>query len=139
VARFLSGAGLAERLSGLPSAEVSFNYLGRFDVSRGSLFGSAAGVLGLSHGVDEAVPHLLELDVFAGEGGMRVDVRFRRSSLRRETVERLVDRFLTTLSDLVAACSSERVERLTESSPDLTGSEATTAELEKALNQVEFE
>jgi non-ribosomal peptide synthase protein (TIGR01720 family) len=105
VARWLGTGATAARLARLPEPEVGFNYLGRLDrdAALASIFRPAAEPSGPSRSPRGRRAHLIELEC-AVSGG-RLDCRWVYSARahRRPTVERLAERFVAALEELVEA------------------------------------
>jgi len=108
VARYLSSdAALRERLAALPPREISFNYLGRFDSIEvaEATFRSAIE----SIGPDNEKAYLLEILARVADGVLTVDWIYAAQLYEPETIERLAQRYLRNLQDLIvkAAASEE--------------------------------
>ncbi|MCP4656603.1 MAG: non-ribosomal peptide synthetase, partial [bacterium] len=95
--RYLRGDdALSRRLAALPSAEVSFNYLGQFDpvLPDSALLKPARESAGLSAGLEGQRRHLLEINAQISGGQLRLDWRYSRELHRRDTIRALADRYL---------------------------------------------
>jgi amino acid adenylation domain-containing protein/non-ribosomal peptide synthase protein (TIGR01720 family) len=107
--RYLRSDDLADHLSRLPQAEVSFNYLGQLDTDHAAAdapYTRAREHAGAPHGPENLRRHLL--DLHGSVLGGRLHVRFTYSENRhlRATVETLAERFLAALRSLVAHCAA---------------------------------
>jgi non-ribosomal peptide synthase protein (TIGR01720 family) len=97
--RYLRSDDVAERLRRLPSPEIGFNYLGRLD---GDLAGLVPGGAGRNSSPRNRRPHLLDVDAFVGDDGLRVRWTYCANVHRAATVARLADDYRAALRDLVA-------------------------------------
>ena len=102
------GHGVLRHLRGTiagPQPEVSFNYLGRFDLG-GSLYAPGGLELGLAECPDGTRPHLL--DVVGMVAGDRLEFHWIHSGAvhREETVRRLAGEFAAGLAELAAHCTA---------------------------------
>jgi amino acid adenylation domain-containing protein/non-ribosomal peptide synthase protein (TIGR01720 family) len=106
--RYLAGSETGERLAALPTPQVSFNYLGRFDavVGEGGLFAFAPEVARGAEG--EALPgrHLFQIDLLVLEDRLRVHWTYDPGRHLPETVDRLAYGFLAEIETLIAHCLS---------------------------------
>jgi len=102
------GEAVAARLAAMPQAEVSFNYLGQFDMAlpEGSGFAFARESPGPSY--SPRATRAYALDVQASVRGGRLRTRFAHGAGRFEPgeVEALAARFLSSLRALIAHCLS---------------------------------
>jgi non-ribosomal peptide synthase protein (TIGR01720 family) len=107
--RYLEGGEIAEKLRGLPRAELSFNYLGRFGdlLSSGGPFALAQGPCGAPRSPRAERRHLLEINAHISGGRLQVAWTYGERIHRRETIERLAESFLKNLRALIAHCSSD--------------------------------
>jgi amino acid adenylation domain-containing protein/non-ribosomal peptide synthase protein (TIGR01720 family) len=99
----------AARLRALPRAEVSFNYLGRFDAGTAEAagFGVAPEAIGPLHGTAGTRPYLLQLD--GSVTGERLRLQLVRGDRHRaETADRLLASVGESLRTLLAALEPGR-------------------------------
>ena len=89
-----------------PPAEVAFNYLGQVDMLLGgsTLFEVDPEPPGLPRSPRAERPHLLEINAWVRDGRLTVNWTYGERRHRRETVERLADRFLASLRALIEHC-----------------------------------
>lgn len=101
-------AGVAERLQGLPQAQVSFVYLGQFDqmISASSLFGPAPESSGPTSSAGGTRRYVLEVSSLVAEGCLQITWAYSENLHRSSTVERLANNFLEALRAIVAHCHS---------------------------------
>ncbi|MFP5263075.1 MAG: amino acid adenylation domain-containing protein [Blastocatellia bacterium] len=107
--RYMRGdAELAQKLSAMPQAEVSFLYLGQLDqvLSQDSPFSLAQESTGPSLDLLGARPHLLDVICSIVGGKLRVNWTYSLSIHERATVERLARYFIESLRSLIAHCQS---------------------------------
>ncbi|HEY6930727.1 MAG TPA: condensation domain-containing protein, partial [Thermoanaerobaculia bacterium] len=94
-------------LEALPHPEVSFNYLGRFDLfDESSPFRLAKESSGPIHSPRGLRRHLLEVQGQVSDGRLRMDWSYSENIHRRETIERVANRFMETLRNLSKHCRS---------------------------------
>ena len=100
-----------QTLAGLPSAGITFNYLGQFDQSFGAdaLFHPLDESAGLAHDPDAPLPNELSIDsqVYGGELVLRWT--FSRERFDRQTLQALADAYLAELRSLIAHCLRDDV------------------------------
>ncbi|MBW4497711.1 MAG: amino acid adenylation domain-containing protein [Oscillatoria princeps RMCB-10] len=107
--RFLSeDAEVAEKLQALPTAEVSFNYLGQFDwgMLKDSLFKPAKESVGSAHSLQEHRSHLLDVNGLVAEGQLQLDWTYSANYHQRATIEELAREYIEALRSLIAHCQS---------------------------------
>ncbi|MEM6252542.1 MAG: amino acid adenylation domain-containing protein [Cyanobacteria bacterium P01_D01_bin.156] len=102
----------AQQLHLKSPAQISFNYLGRLDLSNsgGFIQGLAPEtVTAVRHG-DNACRYLMEVIAFvqsdAAADTLKVTWRYGQGCYRRRTVEQLSQRYLTNLKSLISHCDS---------------------------------
>ncbi|AKS08856.1 non-ribosomal peptide synthetase [Pseudomonas trivialis] len=106
VLRYLADDLCKQTMAALPSAQITFNYLGQFDQSFGddALFHPLDESAGLAHDPDAPLPNELSVDsqVYGGELVLRWT--FSRERFDQQTVCELADAYLAELQSLVAHC-----------------------------------
>jgi len=111
VLRYLADDLCKQTLAGLPSAGITFNYLGQFDQSFGAdaLFHPLDESAGLAHDPDAPLPNELSIDsqVYGGELVLRWT--FSRERFDRQTLQALADAYLAELRSLIAHCLRDDV------------------------------
>jgi len=102
-------AEIAARLRRMPKAEISFNYLGQFDhiVRESKLFKPARESAGLSTAWENPRLHLLEVEGVVMQSRLHVSWSFNRKLHREETIQKLADRYLQCLRELLAQCQQQ--------------------------------
>ncbi|HWW74990.1 MAG TPA: condensation domain-containing protein, partial [Pyrinomonadaceae bacterium] len=109
--RYLSpSVGEDDPLGREPSAEISFNYLGRFDgEARGGVFtGLAAESSGETQSSSGVRRYTLEVNGVLNESQLEVSWGFSTNLHERQTVEAVAADFIRELELLVEHCSDER-------------------------------
>ncbi|HKV39263.1 MAG TPA: amino acid adenylation domain-containing protein, partial [Blastocatellia bacterium] len=110
VLRYLSGdPKVKARMSALPQAQVSFNYLGNLDAAFGGLrfFDSPKIPREGSRPATAERTHLIELDAAIKDKGLEVHWRFSSRVFKRETIERLSDALVAQLVWLIERSGTE--------------------------------
>ncbi|NCE86016.1 non-ribosomal peptide synthetase [Pseudomonas sp. Q1] len=106
VLRYLADDLCKQAMAALPSAEITFNYLGQFDQSFGAdaLFHPLDESAGVAHDPDAPLPNLLSVDsqVYGGELVLRWT--FSRERHDRQTIRELAEGYLAELQRLIVHC-----------------------------------
>ncbi|WP_339539814.1 non-ribosomal peptide synthetase [Pseudomonas sp. RA_5y_Pfl1_P24] len=117
VLRYLADDLCKQTMAALPSAPITFNYLGQFDQSFGAdaLFHPLDESAGLAHDPDAPLPNELSVDsqVYGGELVLRWT--FSRERFDQHTIRELADAYLAELHSLVAHCLENTAGGLTPS------------------------
>ncbi|MFQ6349024.1 non-ribosomal peptide synthetase [Pseudomonas sp. R11F] len=117
VLRYLADDLCKQAMAALPSAEITFNYLGQFDQSFGvdALFHPLDESAGVAHDPDAPLPNLLSVDsqVYGGELVLRWT--FSRERHDRQTIRELAEGYLAELQSLIAHCLKDDAGGLTPS------------------------
>ncbi|RQO54942.1 non-ribosomal peptide synthetase [Pseudomonas sp. KBW05] len=117
VLRYLADDLTQQTMAALPSAEITFNYLGQFDQSFGSaaLFHPLDESAGLAHDPDAPLPNALSVDsqVYGGELVLRWT--FSRERHDQQTIREVADAYLAELHSLIAHCLRDDAGGLTPS------------------------
>ncbi|KRP75068.1 peptide synthase [Pseudomonas paralactis] len=117
VLRYLADDLCKRSMAALPSAGITFNYLGQFDQSFGAqaLFHPLDESAGLAHDPDAPLPNELSVDsqVYGGELVLRWT--FSRERHDAHTIGNLADAYLAELRSLIAHCLREDAGGLTPS------------------------
>ncbi|MBH3424329.1 non-ribosomal peptide synthetase [Pseudomonas gessardii] len=117
VLRYLADSPCRQAMAALPSASITFNYLGQFDQSFDSqaLFHPLDVSAGPAHDPDAPLPNALSVDsqVYGGELVLRWT--FSRECHERQTISDLADAYLDELHSLIAHCLHEDAGGLTPS------------------------
>lgn len=97
---------VAAQLMSLPQAEVSFNYLGKFERSEGnnSVIGAIRETNAPTRSPRQQLRYLLEINGSVREGQLRLSWLYSRNQYRSETIERLANDFIETLRLLIDHC-----------------------------------
>ncbi|OIN52221.1 non-ribosomal peptide synthase/polyketide synthase [Pseudomonas azotoformans] len=130
VLRYLADDLCKHSMAALPSAQVTFNYLGQFDQSFGTdaLFHPLDESAGLAHDPDAPLPNELSIDsqVYGGELVLRWT--FSRERFDQHTVRELAEAYLAELHSLTRHCLQDDVGGLTPS--DFPLADLTQAQLD---------
>ena len=117
VLRYLADDLCKQSMAALPSASITFNYLGQFDQSFGAdaLFHPLEESAGLAHDPDAPLPNELSVDgqVYGGELVLRWT--FSRERHDQQTVRDLAEAYLAELHSLIAHCLQDDAGGLTPS------------------------
>ncbi len=117
VLRYLADDLCKQSMAVLPSAQITFNYLGQFDQSFGAdaLFHPLDEPAGLAHDPDAPLPNELSVDsqVYGGELVLRWT--FSRERHDQQSIHELADAYLAELQSLVAHCLQDDAGGLTPS------------------------
>ena len=117
VLRYLADDLCKQSMAALPTADITFNYLGQFDQSFGAdaLFHPLDESAGLAHDPDAPLPNELSVDsqVYGGELVLRWT--FSRERHDQHTVRELADAYLAELQSLIAHCLRDDAGGLTPS------------------------
>ena len=117
VLRYLADDLCKQSMAALPTADITFNYLGQFDQSFGAdaLFHPLDESAGLAHDPDAPLPNELSVDsqVYGGELVLRWT--FSRERHDQHTVGELADAYLAELQSLIAHCLRDDAGGLTPS------------------------
>ena len=117
VLRYLADDACRQSMAALPSAPITFNYLGQFDQSFGAdaLFHPLDESAGLAHDPDAPLPNELSVDsqVYGGELVLRWT--FSRERFDPHTIRELADAYLAELQSLTRHCIQDDAGGLTPS------------------------
>ncbi|NJM89201.1 MAG: hypothetical protein HC847_20580 [Hydrococcus sp. RU_2_2] len=108
IGRYLSDRQTQASLEALPSAEVSFNYLGQFEqmLTASPLLGVAPESTGKPRSPLQKRKHLLEINSIVAAGKLQISWIYSEKVHRKATIERLAESFLEVLQALIAHCQS---------------------------------
>ncbi|BCL80831.1 hypothetical protein ccbrp13_32960 [Ktedonobacteria bacterium brp13] len=109
VLRYMSNdPAISEQFADLPQAQVSFNYLGQFDplFAGLSLLRPAHASSGSPFSQKGQRSYLFMLNGAIIDGRLRMVWQYSRQMHKPETVQRLAQRFLTELQNLIAHCQT---------------------------------
>ncbi|MGO0704670.1 non-ribosomal peptide synthetase [Pseudomonas paracarnis] len=117
VLRYLADDLCKQSMAALPSAQITFNYLGQFDQSFGAdaLFHPLEETAGLAHDPDAPLPNELSIDsqVYGGELVLRWT--FSRERHDQQVIGDLAEAYLAELHSLIAHCLQDDAGGLTPS------------------------
>ncbi|MBA2923139.1 non-ribosomal peptide synthetase [Pseudomonas sp. P7] len=117
VLRYLADDLCKQAMAALPTADITFNYLGQFDQSFGSeaLFHPLDESAGLAHDPDAPLPNALSVDsqVYGGELVLRWT--FSRERHDADTIRELAEAYVAELYSLIAHCLKDDAGGLTPS------------------------
>ncbi|OXS22705.1 non-ribosomal peptide synthetase [Pseudomonas fluorescens] len=117
VLRYLADAGCKQQMAALPSAEITFNYLGQFDQSFGAdaLFHPLDEPAGQAHDPDAPLPNALSVDSQVYGGELLLRWTFSRERYDPRTIGALAEAYLAELHSLIEHCLSDQAGGLTPS------------------------
>ena len=108
VLRYLSHDNqVLEKLTHLPRAEITFNYMGQFDhkLSSYSLFQTASEAKGIERAPENTRRYLLEINCLVEQGQLTIKWSYSRNSFRQETVENLCSSFIHNIRAIIEHCT----------------------------------
>ncbi len=120
-------------IAALPPAELSFNYLGRFDGAPGG-WRMAAEAPGRMVAPRNAAPHPLDLTALVLEGRLEVRLSLDGQTPLPAPAAALLEGFLEALRSLVAHCLAQSRQRRTPS--DFPASSASQGDLDRILDSL---
>jgi non-ribosomal peptide synthase protein (TIGR01720 family) len=102
---------ITRRLRSVPSAEVSFNYLGQVDqvISESSMFGPARESAGPTSSRRGLRPRLLDINCIVVNGQLRLEWTYSENVHRRSTIENLAEAYAEELRSIISHCLSSEV------------------------------
>jgi non-ribosomal peptide synthase protein (TIGR01720 family) len=132
--RYLADAGCRQVMSGLPRAEVIFNFMGQSrQGSAGSLWRPAAASIGPSRSSRQPRSHLIELNAEIIDGVLSAEFTYATDCHMATTIASLAARFNSVLKALVMECrSAPRTYRPS----DFPEASLSQAELDQALAEL---
>jgi non-ribosomal peptide synthase protein (TIGR01720 family) len=113
---------ISQRLSGLPQAEISFNYLGQIDqvMRESKLFRPGRELIGSESAAGNRRQHVLGVSGIVAQGRLQMDWNYSETLHRRETIDTLAERYLECLRQFIAHCLSPDAGGFTPSDFELT-------------------
>ena len=135
--RYLGDARVVQVLSAQPQAELIFNYLGQFDhvfAPTSSIFKPARESAGSNSSARGLRTHLLEINSIITGNRLRVNWTYSENIHRRTTVERLAEKYIDILRELIDHSSSAKMTGLTPS--DFPDANLTQKSLDRLLAKV---
>ncbi|CRM12377.1 non-ribosomal peptide synthetase [Pseudomonas sp. 58 R 3] len=117
VLRYLADDQCKQAMAALPTAQVTFNYLGQFDQSFGAdaLFHPLDESAGLAHDPDAPLPNELSVDSQVYGGELLLRWTFSRERHDPQTIRELAQAYLSELQSLIAHCLNDEAGGLTPS------------------------
>ncbi|NMX77852.1 non-ribosomal peptide synthetase [Pseudomonas sp. WS 5532] len=117
VLRYLADDQCKQTMAALPTAQITFNYLGQFDQSFGAdaLFHPLDESAGLAHDPDAPLPNELSVDSQVYGGELLLRWTFSRERHDPQTIRELADGYLSELQSLIAHCLNDEAGGLTPS------------------------
>ncbi|MEH2032602.1 MAG: non-ribosomal peptide synthase/polyketide synthase [Nostoc sp.] len=99
------------KLQHLPTAEVSFNYLGQFDTMLNAfpILGLASESSGSPVSLKNSRSHLLDIDGFVAQGRLQLTWTYNQKLHQTATIERLAQGFIEALTALISHGNSSEV------------------------------
>jgi len=130
---------IAVKLQAGNRPQISFNYLGQFDqmVSSSSLFSSAmndvADMKG-SFGPGNLRPHLIDVVTMVMNNQLHITFRYSENIHRPETIDRLLQNYLTNLRSIINQCQEPEVGSVTAS--DFIAAKLSQKDLNKLMSRI---
>ncbi|MDQ0702716.1 amino acid adenylation domain-containing protein/non-ribosomal peptide synthase protein (TIGR01720 family) [Pseudomonas sp. W3I7] len=117
VLRYLADDQCKQAVAELPTAQITFNYLGQFDQSFGAdaLFHPLDESAGLAHDPDAPLPNELSVDSQVYGGELLLRWTFSRERHDPQTIRELAGAYLSELQSLIAHCLNDEAGGLTPS------------------------
>ena len=117
VLRYLADDLCKQSMAALPSAQITFNYLGQFDQSFGAdaLFHPLEETAGLAHDPDAPLPNELSIDSQVYSGELVLRWTFSRERHDQQVIRDLAEAYLAELHSLIAHCLQDDAGGLTPS------------------------
>ncbi|SDY88535.1 non-ribosomal peptide synthetase [Pseudomonas salomonii] len=117
VLRYLADDQCKQAMAALPTAQVTFNYLGQFDQSFGAdaLFHPLDESAGLAHDPDAPLPNELSVDSQVYGGELLLRWTFSRERHDPQTIRELAQAYVSELQSLIAHCLNDEAGGLTPS------------------------
>ncbi len=117
VLRYLADDPCRQTLAALPSADITFNYLGQFDQSFGAdaLFHPLDEATGLAHDLDAPLPNELSVDSQVYGGELLLRWTFSRERHDSQVIGKLAEAYVTELQSLISHCLQDEAGGLTPS------------------------
>lgn len=109
--RYLSGnPEITKQLQAFPEAEVSFNYLGRFDqvLPQSTPFRLVQGYTGSERSLQGKRSHLIAIDAIVLNGRLQQNWTYSENVHRRSTIKKLAENFSVTLQEIIRHCLASR-------------------------------
>nr|WP_322642344.1 MULTISPECIES: non-ribosomal peptide synthetase [unclassified Nostoc]MDZ7989625.1 amino acid adenylation domain-containing protein [Nostoc sp. DedVER02]MDZ8113701.1 amino acid adenylation domain-containing protein [Nostoc sp. DedVER01b] len=123
---------IREKLQSLPSAQVSFNYLGQFDqVLKASEVLGLAKELKSEQSLLNQRSHLLGISGFIRAGKLEMTWAYSEKVHKRDTIERLASGFIEALKILITHCQTKDSQSYTPS--DFSAAKLNQKQLDKFL------
>jgi amino acid adenylation domain-containing protein/non-ribosomal peptide synthase protein (TIGR01720 family) len=115
--RYLGREEISQKFSNLPQAEVSFNYLGQFNLlsDQLQLLAPASEPIGLVQSPQAKRYYLLEIDCLVINNHLKIDWTYSKNSHRQTTVENLAQGFVKELQSLISRSQSPDITSYTPS------------------------
>ena len=106
--RYLGDAATVDKLRALPQAEVCFNYLGQVDQSfnESAMLRVSNDPIGPVLSPRGKSPHLLYVAIIVIDGQLHVRFKYSQDCYHAPTIERLAQRYMGALRDIIAHCVS---------------------------------
>jgi non-ribosomal peptide synthase protein (TIGR01720 family) len=137
ILRYISGnQEIKSQLTSLPQPQVSFKYLGNFDlvISQPSLFKLAQQPLRLNQSASKNQFYLLEINGIIVQGQLQLNWIYSTAIHRRETIEALTSNFIEALQGIIAHCQSIEGQKYTPS--DFPRANLSQQNLDKLLAKI---
>ena len=100
---------IRRELAELPQADISFNYLGQFDqvFQESKLFRPAPEGSGRSVSAENRRQHVVDVGGMVAQGRLQIGWTYNPNLIRRETVEKIAQDYVSCLREIIIHCRSE--------------------------------
>lgn len=124
-----------KKLSSLPQAQISFNYLGQIDrfASESSLFKLAEEPRGPEQSPHTRRVYTIDINAIVTEGKLQMQWTYSTRIHRKTTIEYLTQTYINNLTSLITHCQSPEAGGFTPS--DFPGAKISQGSLDKLLNK----
>jgi non-ribosomal peptide synthase protein (TIGR01720 family) len=127
---------MRSKLQAFPQAEVSFNYLGQYDriIPPDSLFSLPPDSQGIGYSISQIPVYLLEITAIIVRERLQLSWTYNRAIHRPETIKRLAEKLIQTLSSLIDHCQS--LEKVTYTPSDFPEANVSQQKLDQFLAKI---
>lgn len=127
---------MRSKLQAFPQAEVSFNYLGQYDriIPPSSLFSLPPDSQGIGYSISQIPVYLLEITAIIVREQLQLSWTYNQAIHRPETIKRLAENSIETLSSTIDHCQS--LEKVTYTPSDFPEANVSQQKLDQFLAKI---